>query len=129
MEHNEILAALAEKLDRAVVSAGECTVEMAFDTDFPGFAGHFPGNPVVPGVCLIEVFRLLADRSRGKETRIGSIRKLKFFHPLLPGITAEFRLRITRRDGRAGGSGIVSIAGEKAAQVEMEWEETDNEKK
>lgn len=38
---------------------------IAFDPAFAGFEGHFEGNPVVPGVCLIELVRVHAETVLG----------------------------------------------------------------
>ncbi len=59
------------------------SVDFSISATHPSLVGHFPGNPVVPAVLLLEQVRLrlselIADR------RIGEIRQVKFHHPLLP---------------------------------------------
>lgn len=73
--------------------------------DHPSLPGHFPGNPVVPGVLLLE--RVL-DAVEGAGGRAGALRlpQVKFLQPLLPGQCAEvsletpapgrWRFRVTR---------------------------------
>ena len=63
-------------------------------------AGHFPGNPVVPGVVLLdEVVNALA-RHVGGDLRITGMPTLKFLSPLLPG--EDFRIDIAiNKPGRA----------------------------
>lgn len=57
-------------------------------SDHPSLPGHFPGNPVVPGVVILsEILASLAQQLPGYET--GGIRKIKFLHPLLA--EQEFR--------------------------------------
>ncbi|NNM85836.1 MAG: hypothetical protein HKL96_08810 [Phycisphaerales bacterium] len=51
--------------------------------DFIGFAGHFPGQPIVPGF----VFVMLAEqvfRQAGRVLRVAAVRKARFYQPLLP---------------------------------------------
>jgi 3-hydroxyacyl-[acyl-carrier-protein] dehydratase len=51
--------------------------------DHPALPGHFPGNPVVPGVVILDhVIAVLA--AAFPEHRVSGIRKLKFLRPLLP---------------------------------------------
>ena len=46
-------------------NAYSCTI--TFDPAFVGFEGHFEGNPVVPGVCLIELVRVHAETVLGMD--------------------------------------------------------------
>ncbi|RME68487.1 MAG: 3-hydroxyacyl-[acyl-carrier-protein] dehydratase FabZ, partial [Nitrospirae bacterium] len=57
----------------------------------PFFQGHFPGEPIMPGVLLVEamaqVAGILAFKSgtTGKSTYFLSIEKVKFRKPVTPG--------------------------------------------
>jgi 3-hydroxymyristoyl/3-hydroxydecanoyl-(acyl carrier protein) dehydratase len=53
--------------------------EIHFAENHPTAAGHFPGNPIIPGALLLdEVIRTLP-------TAATAIRSAKFFHPVRPG--------------------------------------------
>jgi len=47
--------------------------------------GHFPGDPLVPAVVLIEAVRCAAERSAGKDLAIARIVDAKFLAEVLPG--------------------------------------------
>ena len=52
-------------------------------SDHPALPGHFPGQPVVPGVVLLDAVReALASEMPGQ--RIAGILYVKFMQPLLP---------------------------------------------
>jgi 3-hydroxyacyl-[acyl-carrier-protein] dehydratase len=71
----------------------------------PFFQGHFPGNPVMPGVLIIEamaqVAGILAYKSgmQGKEVYFMSIDKAKFRKPVLPGDQLRFEVKTAQIRG------------------------------
>ena len=64
--------------------------------------GHFPGNPVVPGVILCEILAqsacvlLQGQMAGGKLPMYTGLNHVKFRSPVRPGDTFETRCRITR---------------------------------
>src|SRR6267143_1991205 len=72
---------------------------MSFAEDDPMFAGHFPDNPLVPGVILTEALAQtagIAAASGYPETRkplflLSAIRSMKFFRAVRPGEEVDLR--------------------------------------
>ncbi len=78
--------------------------------------GHFPGNPIVPGVMLCEMAAqcsclLAAHEIQGKTTLYAGMDKVKFKNPVRIGDTVEFIctpvksfgvFRFTKAEGRVG---------------------------
>lgn len=62
---------------------------LMIDASHPALPGHFPGNPVVPGVVLLE--RVAAALQAWRGARVGAI-DVKFLNPLRPGEAAEIEL-------------------------------------
>ncbi len=93
-------------------SNGSCSARLAFPPDFVGFQGHFPGNPILPGVCLIEAVLGVLETAYGKSFRLRKIASAKFREPVKPGqalvidcaSSADARgLRINAQVSSAGG--------------------------
>lgn len=48
------------------------------------FEGHFPGQPVVPGVCMMQMVKEVLEEALGKATRLISADNLKFLSIIDP---------------------------------------------
>jgi 3-hydroxyacyl-[acyl-carrier-protein] dehydratase len=61
------------------------TAVLRIAPDHPACAGHFPGNPIIPGAWLLaEVVRLLAA-AEGRDDTTVIVDSAKFFRPVRPG--------------------------------------------
>ena len=63
--------------------AGEVTASFCFPPDFTGFQGHFPGNPVLPGIVQILMAEVTAGR--GNDRLLAEVVRCKFLRPVSPG--------------------------------------------
>lgn len=84
--------------------------------------GHFPDEPIVPGVILCEMAAqssclLMADEVKGKRTLYAGMNKVKFKNSVYPGDTVEFicekirsigAFHFVRAEGRVNGKTAVS---------------------
>jgi 3-hydroxyacyl-[acyl-carrier-protein] dehydratase len=73
-------------------------MQMSIATDHPALPGHFPGNPIVPGVVMLDHI-LDAVAAALPAYRVTGIRKLKFLRPLLPAQQCDVQLADVR-EGR-----------------------------
>lgn len=68
------------------------TARVAIPPDHPAFAGHFPGQPLLPGVVLLsqvlEVLLREAPTALGSSPRVSAV---KFLAPVRPGASLEVR--------------------------------------
>lgn len=63
-----------------------------FREDFAGFHGHFPGNPIVPGIAQIYAVQVALEAAEGKKTRVKETVRCKFMRPVKPGETVRVAL-------------------------------------
>ena len=103
-------------IDEAEIVDGKAHAKRKITGEEFFLRGHFPGNPVVPGVILCEILAqstcvLLADTMDDSVTPYFSgLNNVKFKHPVKPGDTVETECEITRAKGVfyfASGKGFV----------------------
>ena len=93
----------------------------------PFFQGHFPGNPVMPGVLIIEalaqvgaVAMLSIPEWKGKTAYFAGIEKAKFRKKVVPGDVLMLETTIVKAKGPMGiGKGIATVDGVKVAEAEL----------
>ena len=91
------------------------------------FQGHFPQEPVMPGVLIIEalaqtgaVAMLSMEEFKGKIAFFGGIDKAKFRGKVVPGDTLRLEVEMIKIKRNAGiGKGIAYVDGKKACEAEI----------
>ncbi|MBL4812108.1 MAG: 3-hydroxyacyl-ACP dehydratase FabZ [Rhodobacteraceae bacterium] len=97
----------------------------------PHFQGHFPGQPIMPGVTIVEAMAQTAAVMVGATMGLKdgslliffmSIDKCKFRRKVIPG--DQLRMKLTTLRGKPGGkvwrfAGAATVDGELAAEVEF----------
>ena len=93
----------------------------------PQFVGHFPGEPVMPGVLIVEalaqtgaVAMLSLEEYKGKIAYFGGIDKLRFKQKVLPGDVLKLEVKVIKRRGPIGiGEAIATVNGKIAVKGEL----------
>ncbi len=91
-----------------------------FPEDFTGFQGHFPGRPVVPGVCLVQSALVMLEKSQGVPVRLQEISNAKFYAPATSGDALDVVCSIREKSGKdIRAEAVVSLHGKKIAEIHV----------
>lgn len=67
-----------------MVSGDRQKAVLRLNASHPIYAIHFPGNPITPGVCIVQLLGELLERHTAHTLELSKIVNLKFVHPLSP---------------------------------------------
>lgn len=91
------------------------------------FRGHFPGNPIMPGVLITEslaqtgaIAILSLEENKGKNALFGGIDKMKFKKMVVPGDKLKLEVKIIKQKGPIGvGEAIATVEDKVVARGEL----------
>ncbi|MCC8167072.1 MAG: beta-hydroxyacyl-ACP dehydratase [Planctomycetes bacterium] len=93
------------------------------------YSGHYPGNPITPGVLLVEVMlqaaavlaaELMRDEPAGGAPVVTRLRDVKFRNVVQPGAELDIRVNLTERLGNAFFmKGSIASGGKTAVQADF----------
>src|SRR5690554_5667012 len=66
------------------------------------FKGHFPGNPITPGVCMVQIFKEIVAGIVDKDLIMKSTNNIKFMALINPEETPDLRLEISISESENG---------------------------
>ena len=109
------------------VPGESCTAYKNVNEDEYYFKGHFPGNPIMPGVLMVEALAqtgavaiLSMEENKGRNALFGGINNLKFKKQVVPGDRLKLEVKILKRKGPIGiGEAIATVDGKIAVKGEL----------
>ena len=121
--HPFLLVDRIEELEPGIRAVGVKAVTY----DEPYFSGHFPDEPVMPGVLQIEacaqvgaVAILSLDENKGKSAYFGGISSARFKRKVVPGDVLTMECEIIKRKGPVGvGKATAKVGDEIALTAEL----------
>ena len=121
--HPFMLIDTIEELEPDVRAVGKKCVSF----NEPHFAGHFPGNPVMPGVLIMEALAQVGavaildlPENKGKTAYFAGIDNAKFKQMVLPGDVLMLETTIIKRKGPIGvGEAVATVDGKVVAKAQL----------
>ena len=91
------------------------------------FKGHFPGNPIMPGVLMVEALAqtgavaiLSMEENKGRNALFGGINNLKFKKQVVPGDRLKLEVKIIKKKGPIGiGEALATVNGKVAVKGDL----------
>lgn len=74
---------------------GDLLFDLKLNAEHEVFKGHFPGQPVVPGVFTTQIIQELAESHTGKKFRLVKARKIKFLMMIDPRVSTEVSVKLS----------------------------------
>lgn len=94
--------------------AAKFTCRVELDPAHTVYDGHFPGNPVVPGVCLIQMIKEVIEHHVSREFLLSRADEVKFMSLVNPeknGVL-DMEITLTAMDDNATRANVIVRAGE-----------------
>ncbi len=103
-----------------VESDGRARARFVFPPDFLGFQGHFPENPVLPGICKIQAALAVCRAARKEPVRLLEVISAKFVMPVTANEELTVECRQTETDnGRHRVAARFRRNGKQVAKIDL----------
>ncbi|WP_159022224.1 3-hydroxyacyl-ACP dehydratase [Formosa sp. L2A11] len=83
------------KLTTSIVDTNAIHVTINLNKDHDVFNGHFPGNPVTPGVCMVQIIKEITQDYVNTPLFLQNISNIKFTALINPNVNAELILELS----------------------------------
>lgn len=83
------------KIESLQHSEGEIQAHLSVDEDSSILVGHFPGQPVVPGACMVQLVKNVLEDVLGTPILLKKAGNIKFIQMIIPGNNIHSNLSIS----------------------------------
>lgn len=101
-----------------IVDAGDMTRKVAFNSDHEIYKAHFPGNPITPGVCLVQMATEMLQDIFHASLSLTELSRIKYRGIVKPEDSPTFRFS-TMQDNAPSPSGVRLLSGGENLKVKV----------
>ena len=84
----------------AATGENRWTGRITFNPDHAIFKGHFPGQPVVPGVCMMQIVKEVLEMALGRKMQVQQAAQVKFLQLITPEVMPFVQVDWTNMEGK-----------------------------
>lgn len=106
------------------VGEGTCECDIELNPDCDIYRGHFPDNPITPGVVMMGIAREIMEETLGSKLRLSEVPSVKYTSVLSPLEYPVVRYNISYNiDGKVVKGKVTILSGTVTfARMSLEWE-------
>ncbi len=123
---NELRSQIRRCMHDFLVEGASFRANFIFGEDFIGFKGHFPGRPVLPGVCKVQAVVVMAEAARDQALRVDELTEVKFFKPVSVGEKIEIACEGSSQGKLFCVQAEVRAGGQKSARLKLKLKAHDD---
>ena len=111
---------MREEINRAALAPASVHADggeqcYRFAESFLGFAGHFPGYPILPAILQTLLAQLVAEQVIGAPLQFSALQRAKFSRQLRPDEKIDVQVKCQEKDGQWYCAAELKVADEDAA--------------
>lgn len=103
------------------ITANDAVYLCELKADCDVYQGHFPGKPVSPGVCNIEMIRECAEMLTGKDLKISTIKQCRLTAVASPSVCpkVDVKVNVAAIEGTQSYNVVATIADAETSYMEL----------
>ncbi|GEM_PF-3032628 len=118
------MSRMNRQIDELIADYVSCTgtelnVDVMFDINFCGFKGHFPENPILPGVVIIQVIKRMYELYTKKNYLLFEIKQAKFIEIVSADTLISFFVQFNSDKDNTNLSGKVLKSGKIISKISL----------
>ena len=84
--------------------AGLPTFQLRLHPEWPIYKAHFPGHPITPGVCIVQMIQELLQRALRRDVTLCKAKNIKYLSIISPEKVSELNVSFTKIEEQPDGS-------------------------
>lgn len=99
--NNIMYDVLADRVSILSNEDGAIRAEFTLPSDFPPLNGHFPGQPILPGIAQISLVTGILNKAFSKSFTLATVKRIKFLSPAEPGMKLAVSIQFDHGNANA----------------------------